>query len=90
MHREFVSSYAAKFVIMKDRMYTENANRALKEGLITPDNLEPNPKNPLIASFFEISAEQIVWDRGYEIYLSTVNFIQDKIRNFWKETFSGR
>ncbi len=52
MHREFVSSYAAKFVIMKDRMYTENANRALKEGLITPDNLEPNPKNPLIASFF--------------------------------------
>ena len=52
MHREFVSSYAAKFVIMKDHMYTEDANRALKEGLITPDNLEPNPKNPLIASFF--------------------------------------
>lgn len=33
-------------------MYTENANRALREGLITPDNLEPNPKNPIIASFF--------------------------------------
>ena len=29
-----------------------NANRATKEGFITVDNLEPNPKNPLIASFF--------------------------------------
>ena len=33
-------------------MYTENANRALREGVITPDNLEPDPKNPIIASFF--------------------------------------
>lgn len=52
MHREFTSSYTAKFVIEKDRMYVENANRALKEGYITMDNLEPNPKNPIIASFF--------------------------------------
>lgn len=52
MHCELISSYAAKFVIQKERMYTENANRALREGLITPDNLEPNPKNPIIASFF--------------------------------------
>lgn len=52
MHREFTSLYAAKFVIQKDKMYTENASRALKDGFITPDNLEPNPKNPLIASFF--------------------------------------
>lgn len=33
-------------------MYTENANRASGNGFITPENLEPNPKNPLIASFF--------------------------------------
>lgn len=52
MHREFSSSYAAKFVIEQDRMYVENANRAVREGKITPDNLEPNPKNPIIASFF--------------------------------------
>ena len=52
MHREFTSSYTAKFVIEKDRMYVENANRATKEGFITVDNLEPNPKNPPIASFF--------------------------------------
>ena len=33
-------------------MYVENANRATKEGFITVDNLEPNPKNPIIAAFF--------------------------------------
>lgn len=52
MHREFTSSYTAKFVIEKERMYVENANRAAQIGCITIDNLEPNPKNPLIAAFF--------------------------------------
>ena len=52
IHREFTSSYTAKFVIEKDRLYTENANRSSGDGIITPDNMEPNPKNPIIASFF--------------------------------------
>ncbi|MDO4292494.1 MAG: putative DNA binding domain-containing protein [Eubacteriales bacterium] len=52
MHREFSSSYTAKFVIEKERMYVENASRASKEGVITVENLEPNPKNPTIAAFF--------------------------------------
>lgn len=52
MHREFSSSYTAKFVIEKERMYIENANRAMNDGFITIDNLEPNPKNPIIAAFF--------------------------------------
>ena len=52
IHREFTSSYIAKFIIEKDRMYTENANRAVSGAVITPDNLEPNPKNPIIAAFF--------------------------------------
>ena len=39
-------------MIEKERMYVENANRAMGEGVITPENLEPNPKNPIIASFF--------------------------------------
>lgn len=33
-------------------MYVENANRAVKDGVITPENLEPKPKNPIIAAFF--------------------------------------
>lgn len=33
-------------------MYVENASRAMGGGFITVDNLEPNPKNPIIAEFF--------------------------------------
>lgn len=52
IHREFSSSFQAKFVIEKDKMFIENANRAISHGIITLENLEPNPKNPIIASFF--------------------------------------
>ena len=52
MHREFSSSYTSKFVIERERMYVENANRSANVGYITVDNLEPNPKNPIIAAFF--------------------------------------
>lgn len=52
IHREFSSSYPAKFVIESNRIYTENANRASWYGEIRPDNFEPYPKNPIIASFF--------------------------------------
>ncbi|MBP5503696.1 MAG: putative DNA binding domain-containing protein [Bacteroidales bacterium] len=52
IHREFTSPYIAKFIIEKDRMYTENACRAARYGIITPENLDPIPKNPIIASFF--------------------------------------
>lgn len=52
IHREYTSSYQAKFVIEKDRIYTENANRASQEAVLTPDNITPNPKNPIIAVFF--------------------------------------
>lgn len=52
IHREFTSAYHAKFVIENGRMYVENANRSAQNGMITPENMEPNPKNPIIASFF--------------------------------------
>ncbi|MDR2295428.1 MAG: putative DNA binding domain-containing protein, partial [Clostridiales Family XIII bacterium] len=52
IHREFTSAYIAKFVIEKDKMYVENANRAVKCGAITLEDYEPNPKNPIIAAFF--------------------------------------
>ena len=52
IHREFTSSYIARFVIEKHRMFTENANRADSNDVITLDNFKPNPKNPIIAAFF--------------------------------------
>lgn len=52
IHREYTSSYQAKFVIERERMYVENANRAAQAAILTPDNAAPNPKNPIIADFF--------------------------------------
>ena len=52
IHREYSSPYIAKFIIEKSKMYTENACRAARYGKITPENLDPIPKNPIIASFF--------------------------------------
>ena len=52
IHREYTRPYIAKFIIEKDKMYTENACRAARYGVITPENLDPVPKNPIIASFF--------------------------------------
>jgi len=52
IHREFTAAHYARFVIEKDKMYTENANRAVNGEAITPQNLTPDPKNPKIASFF--------------------------------------
>ena len=52
IHREFTSSYIARFVIERDRMLVENANRAVNGGVLTPEDFEPNPKNPIIAAFF--------------------------------------
>ena len=52
VHREFTSSRMARFVIEDAQMFTDNANRALRYGTITPENLEPMSKNPIIANFF--------------------------------------
>ena len=54
MHRESTNSYTAKFVIEKERMYVENANRATSDRYITENNLESIPKNPIIAFFSKI------------------------------------
>lgn len=34
MHREYSSTYQAKFIIERERMYVENANRAVNEVLL--------------------------------------------------------
>jgi len=52
IHREYSSRYIARFIIERERMYTENANIASFYGNITPENNTPNPKNPIIMNFF--------------------------------------
>lgn len=51
-HREYTSGLTARFVIERDRMFTENANKVVNMGIITPQNLRPFSKNPIIANFF--------------------------------------
>lgn len=53
IHREFSNPYPAKFIIEKDRVYTENSNKPHGNGIIDPENFSPYPKNPTIAKFFK-------------------------------------
>ena len=53
VHREFSSARPANFVIYADRMMADNASKALRCGPVTPDNLSPVSKNPIIARFFK-------------------------------------
>ncbi|MCD4723137.1 MAG: putative DNA binding domain-containing protein [Desulfobacula sp.] len=53
IHREFLNPFPAKFVIEKDRVYTENANKPHGHGLIDPTGFTPFPKNPVIARVFK-------------------------------------
>lgn len=52
MHREYSSPYMAKLEIGRGYVSTRNPSRSLYARPITPDNLDPTPKNPVIASFF--------------------------------------
>lgn len=52
MHREYTSPFPAKIIIEKDRILTENANKAYHYGRIQAEFYTPYSKNPIIASFF--------------------------------------
>lgn len=52
IHREFSSAFPAKFIIEKDVVRTENANKTNGYGVIDALNFSPYPKNPLIAKLF--------------------------------------
>lgn len=52
VHREFASAFPAKLIVEKDKIYTENWNRAQRIGRIEPKDFTPYPKNPILANFF--------------------------------------
>ena len=51
-HRDYSNGYVAKFIIEKDRIYTENANRSNGFGRLNVKAFSPYPKNPVISSVF--------------------------------------
>lgn len=52
MHREYTSPYPARIQIDEAGISTKNASRSMYSATITPDTLNPTPKNPIIANFF--------------------------------------
>ena len=52
VHREFVSPRIATVTIDRDGIRTRNASRALWSGPVDLENLDPTPKNPIIARVF--------------------------------------
>jgi ATP-dependent DNA helicase RecG len=52
IHREFASGFKATLTIYRDRVETENWNLPYQYGNITPSNLRPHAKNPIIANVF--------------------------------------
>jgi ATP-dependent DNA helicase RecG len=52
IHREFSSGFKATLTIYRDRVETENWNLPYQYGNITPTNLRPHAKNPIIANVF--------------------------------------
>jgi ATP-dependent DNA helicase RecG len=53
MHREFTSAFPAKFIIEKNQIRTENANKPYGHGKINLKDFSPYPKNPTIARVFK-------------------------------------
>lgn len=51
-HRDFSSGYVAKFVIERNQLYTENANRSHGHGALQLSSFEPYAKNPPISKVF--------------------------------------
>lgn len=51
-HRDYSSAYVAKFVIEKQCMCTENANRAHGYGMLELSSFQPFAKNPAISKIF--------------------------------------
>lgn len=52
IHREFTNPFPAKFVIDREKFYTENSNKPHNPGIIDPTSFSPCPKNPAIARVF--------------------------------------
>lgn len=53
IHREYSNAFPAKFVIERNGLFTENANKPHGHGPIDPRLFSPFPKNPVIARVFK-------------------------------------
>lgn len=52
IHREYSSPFISQLTIDSEGIKTKNASRCMYSMRISPENLSPTPKNPIIANFF--------------------------------------
>lgn len=52
IHREYLNHFPARFVIEREKVFFENANKPHQFGIISITDFTPFPKNPVISSFF--------------------------------------
>ena len=52
IHREYLNHFPSRFVIERDKVFFENANKPHGFGIINITDFTPFPKNPIISSFF--------------------------------------
>ena len=52
IHREYTNAYPSTFIIYRYKVIAKNANKAHYFKLLTPNNFEPFPKNPDLATVF--------------------------------------
>ncbi len=86
IHREYINPYPAKFIIEKDKAFTENWNRPHGRGNIDPAVFSPYPKNPVIAKFFnEIGRAEELGSGVRNTYKYCKIFVEGKTPLFIEE-----
>ncbi len=85
IHREYLSHFPARFVIEKDKVFFENANKPHGFGIINITDFTPFPKNPAISSFFRQIHYAEELESGFrkiakysKIYFGSEPLIQEK------------
>jgi ATP-dependent DNA helicase RecG len=78
VHKEYSSTFPAKIIIERDRLYAENWNRSDLHGAIDPNDFSPQPKNPILSRFF--------------VNIGRADQLGSGVRNLYKYTkmYSGR
>ncbi len=89
IHREFSNAFPAKFIIEKDRVYIENANRARVVGEIDPSNFSPYPKNPVFKTIIPLNLERST-QATPQVGTSSEDYRTEEILQFCREPKSRK
>lgn len=87
--RHYSSGYVAKFVIERDQLYAENANRSHGHGALHLPSFEPYAKNAPISKVFREIGVADELGPGCGILINTQSITPAGLRNLSRATCSG-